>query len=62
MAERNNDHMKAILKSNRNVILDVELHYEWYYITERRTERTFVDKAGVIYTDNEIELLEYQGE
>ena len=53
--------MKAILKSNRNVILDVELHYEWYYITERRTERTFVDKAGVIYTDNEIELLEYQG-
>ena len=54
--------MKAILKSDRNVILDVELHYQWYYITERRTESTYVDKDGVIYTDNEIELLEYQGE
>ncbi len=54
--------MKAILKSNRKVIMDVEPHYQWYYITERRTERTYVDKDGVIYTDKEIELIDYQGE
>ena len=53
--------MKAMLKSDRRVVLDVELHYQWYYMTERRTERTYVDKDGVIYRDDELELIEYQG-
>lgn len=56
--------MKAILKSDRKIILDVELHYQWYYLTyltEHRTEYTYRDAEGVIYRDNEIELIEYQG-
>lgn len=53
--------MKAILKSDRKIILDVELHMQWYYLSEHRTESTYVDKEGVTYTDDDIELIEYQG-
>ena len=53
--------MKAILKSDRRVVLDVELHYQWYYLSEHRIEQTYVDKDGLVYTDSEIELVEYQG-
>lgn len=53
--------MKAILKSDRRVVLDVELLYQWHYLTEHRTEQTYVDKDGLVYTDSEIELVEYQG-
>ena len=53
--------MKAILKSDRRVVLDVEPHYQWYYLTEHRTEYTYRDAEGKVYRDNEIELIEYQG-
>ena len=53
--------MKAILKSDRRVVLDVEPLCQWVYITERRTESTYSDKEGNIYRDSEIELVEYQG-
>ena len=53
--------MKAILKSDRTVVLDVELLCQWVYITERRTEFTYSDKEGKVYRDNEIEIVEYQG-
>ena len=53
--------MKAILKSDRRVVLDVEPLCQWVYITERRTESTYSDKEGKIYRDYEIEIVEYQG-
>ena len=53
--------MKAILKSDRRVVLEVELLCQWVYITERRTESTYSDKEGNVYRDYEIEIVEYQG-
>lgn len=53
--------MKAILKSDRKVIIDVELHVRWHYLAEHRTECSYRDKEGNIYSDEEIEILEYQG-
>ena len=53
--------MKAILKSDRRVVLEVEPHYQWYYLTERRTEYSYIDEKGVIYSGDDIELVEYQG-
>lgn len=53
--------MKAILKSDRKTILDVEPLCQWFYLTEHRTEYTYSDKEGKVYRDNEIELVEYQG-
>lgn len=53
--------MKAILKSDRRVVLDVEPLCQWHYLTEHRTEYTYSDKEGKVYRDNEIELIEYQG-
>ena len=53
--------MKAILKSDRKTILDVEPLCQWFYLTEGRTEYTYSDKEGKVYRDDEIELVEYQG-
>lgn len=53
--------MKAILKSDRRVVLEVEPHYQWHYLTERRTEYSYIDEKGVIYSGDDIELVEYQG-
>ena len=38
--------MKAILKSDRRVVLDVEPLCQWHYLTEHRTEYTYSDKEG----------------
>lgn len=52
--------MKAILKSDRKVIIDVE---PW--VTRLNTlsgEPCYVDtKTGVIYLEDKLELVEYQG-
>ncbi|MBO7322575.1 MAG: hypothetical protein J6U51_03205 [Bacteroidales bacterium] len=53
--------MKAILKSNRKVIVDVEPLVKWLYLNERKTECSYSDKDGNIYYDYELEFIEYYG-
>lgn len=53
--------MKAILKSNRKVIVDVELWEKWYSLTEHTTECMYKDKNGNKYHDYELEFIEYYG-
>lgn len=48
--------MKAILKSNRKVIIDVA---PWFVL---RGEQCYRDaKTGKIYLNSELEFVEYQG-
>ena len=53
--------MKAILKSNRKVIVDVKPLIKWHYLNERKTECSYSDKDGNIYYDYELEFIEYYG-
>lgn len=53
--------MKAILKNNRKVVMDVELWEKWYNLTEHTTECMYKDKNGNTYHDYELEFIEYYG-
>lgn len=48
--------MKAYLKSNRKVIVDVVLLEEWYNL-----EFMYKDKNGNTYHEDELEFKEYYG-
>lgn len=49
--------MKAILKSNRKIIVDVE-----YYTTFPCSGVTYVEReTGVVFNEDELEFVEYQG-
>ena len=47
--------MKAILKSNRKVIVDV------VFIGRTKTTKFYKDKNGKVYLEDELEFLEYYG-
>lgn len=53
--------MKAILKRDRKVTVDVELWEKWYSLTEHTTECMYKDKNGNTYHDYELEIIEYYG-
>ena len=53
--------MKAILKRDRKVIVDVEPLVKWHYLNERKTVCSYGDKDGNIYYDYELEIIEYYG-
>lgn len=53
--------MKAILKSDRSVIVDVMPLAKWYYLNKHKTECTYSDKDGNIYHEDELEFVEYYG-
>ena len=50
--------MEAILRSNRKVIVDVELLVKWHYLNERKTECSYRDKDGNIYCEDELDFEE----
>ena len=53
--------MKAILKSNRKVILDVELYAKWVYLKEGKAECKYKDKDRNVYHEDELDFVEYYG-
>lgn len=53
--------MKAYLKTNRKVIVDVVPLAKWHYLNERKTECSYRDKDGNIYHEDELDFVEYYG-
>ena len=53
--------MKAYLKSDRKVIVDVELWERWYSLTDHKTECMYKDKNGNTYHEEELDFVEYYG-
>ena len=49
--------MKAILKSDRKVIIDVRYMFTDYTMNVD----VYQDKNGELYSEHELEMLEYQG-
>ena len=54
--------MKAILKSNRNIIVDIDPNWEKFSIDpENNISHYYRGKDGNLYNENEIEMVEYYG-